>query len=152
MRKLVSLVVTAEKLFFWVTFHQCKLQSGVFHWGPSGSWNHSTGRRLGRLSVHARERKTSRVAASSASGSVSFFSFPSALLTHAAPERQQRYTEGVNHTLAQCIPSFPLSFCLPFISFLLMGGGGGVVELEKTKTPGRKRMEKEEKKERERRS
>lgn len=87
------------------------------------------------------------------------------LLTHAAPERQQRYSEGVNHTLTQCIPSFPLSFCLSFISFLRIGGGGGgglsvLLELEKTKTPGRKRewrkrrrqKEREKKKKREGRS
>lgn len=45
--------------------------------------------------------------------------------------------------------SFPLSFCLSFISFLLIEGGGGgevLLELEKTKTlEERERMEKEEK-------
>lgn len=78
------------------------------------------------------------------------------LLTHAAPERQQRYSEGVNHTLTQCIPSFPLSFCLSFISFLRIGGGGGggVVGAagawENKNSWKKERMEKEEKTERKR--
>lgn len=78
-----------------------------------------------------------------------FFSGGRTLLTHAAPERQQRYTGGVNHTLTQCIPAFPLSFV--FLSFLFFlwgpegygggyGGDGGACE---NKNPGRKRERRE---------
>ena len=119
----------------------CKMQSAV--WGGStglfGSRN-SLNRQTSGSTLSSGERKKNKPSSSFCSffsRGWSFVSLASTLLTHAAPERHQRCSEGVNQTLSQCIPSFPLSFCLSLISFLLMGGGGLVsvlLELEKTKT------------------
>lgn len=107
--------------------HQSANYKALFFAGVlEGHRNHSALRRPGQLSVQVREKKNkqSRSFCSFCSDrSVSVFVFfLHRLCWH-------MHTEEVNHTLSQCIPSFPLSFCLPFISFLLMGGGGGGVSV-----------------------
>lgn len=79
--------------------------AGGFHGSDRGHSAHSTDGRGGQPSVQVRERKTSRVAA------FSVLLFPTqTLLTNAASESQQRFTEGVHHTFLP--PPAP-------------GGGGG---------------------------
>lgn len=99
------------------TYHQCKLQSRLF---PSGSWNHSTGRRLGRLSVHVREIKTSRVAASSVSGNVSGFFFSHRLCWHMQHQKGNKDTlkGSIIHSLNAFLPSPWASVFLSFLFFL----------------------------------